>query len=543
MIIQCEQCRTKFKLDDGKVSDRGVKVRCAKCRHVFVVRKDAAEQVTLPEVMTPTLDTTPAFEVPDETTRMFVAPAAEPEVGSFDVEPAVAFDFGDAPVSDSSFDLGQTDASSGPGFDFGDVSFTTETPAAAPDTADFGEMTMVMPPKQVAEPVADLDFGLTATAQVAEPVIEDTSFDFGDAFAPSSVAPPDTQKVEFDFGDQRPVSTASAEDIDLGGFDFGEAPDSSSAVSTGIDNADFSDFASVPVAPKAAASDLGFSFDDAVPQGAESTAGGFDFSGMDFGTTGATPSDPVVKVDAFSLGEMDFSGDTAAVEVDGSATAAAGALFAPVEETVARQQVAATPDITFEAPASSDEAPPLAISSRRRQSSVASIVVGVVAVIMVCVLGYMGYTFLNDDPKAVSVLGTGGVPVEDGRITTQNIKAYFIPQSAAGELLVITGDAMNGYKKPRAALQIKGIVFNTNNQIIATKMAYAGNPLTTEQLTSMTAEKIEAAMNNQFGDSLSNLEVLPGKTIPFTIVIINPTKEGKDFGVEPVGSTVAASNK
>lgn len=524
MIIQCEQCRTKFKLDDGKVSDRGVKVRCAKCRHVFVVRKDVAEQVAVPDVMTPTLDTTPVFEASDETTRMFVAPTAEPEVGSFDAEPTVAFDFGAAPVADSSFDLSQTDAPPGTGFDFGDVSFSTDTPAAAPDTADFGDMTMVMPPKQA-----------------VEPALEDTSFDFGNAFETSPAVP--AQKVEFDFGDQRSVSTTPAADIDLGGFDFGEAPESSAVVSTGIDSTDFSDFTSAPAAPKAASSDFGFSFDDAASQEAAPAAGGFDFSGMDFGTPGASSSAPVAKVDAFSLGEMDFSGDTGAVEVDGTATAAAGTLFAPVEETVARQQVAVTPDITFEAPASSDEAPPLSISSRRRQSSVVSLVIGVVAVVVVSVLGYMGYTFISNGPKAVSVLGTGGLPAEDGRITTQNIKAYFIPQATAGELLVITGEAVNGFKKPRAALQVKGIVFDANSQIIATKMAYAGNPLTTEQLATMTAEKIEAAMNNQFGDSLSNLEVPPGKTIPFTIVIVNPPKEGKDFGVEPVGSTVATSNK
>lgn len=524
MIIQCEQCRTKFKLDDGKVSDRGVKVRCAKCRHVFVVHKDVAEQVALPDVMAPALDATPTFEASDETTRMVVAPPAEPEVGSFDAEPVVAFDFGAPPVADSSFDLGQTDASSDTGFDFGDVSFTTDTPAAAPDAADFGEMTMVMPPKQAAEPAT-----------------EDTGFDFGDAFESSSVAP--AQKVEFDFGDQRPVSTTPEGDIDLGGFDFGEASDSSSAVATGIEGTDFSDFASAPAAPKTSGSDLGFSFDDAPSQGAEPAAGGFDFSGMDFGPAGTSTPAPASKVDAFSLGEMDFSGDTGAVEVDGADTAAAGTLFTPVEEAVARQQVAATPDITFEAPASSDEAPPLSISSRRRQSSVVSIVVGVVAVLVVCVLGYMGYSFISDGPKAVSVLGGGAVPAEDGKITIQNIKAYFISESAAGELLVITGDALNGFKKPRAALQIKGIVFNANSQIVATKMAYAGNPLTTEQLTTMTAEKIEAAMNNQFGDSLSNLEVPPGKTIPFTIVIVNPPKDGKDFGVEPVGSTVATSNK
>ncbi len=41
MIVQCDKCETKFRIADGKVTGGGVKVRCSKCAHVFVVRKEA----------------------------------------------------------------------------------------------------------------------------------------------------------------------------------------------------------------------------------------------------------------------------------------------------------------------------------------------------------------------------------------------------------------------------------------------------------------------------------------------------------------------
>jgi len=63
--------------------------------------------------------------------------------------------------------------------------------------------------------------------------------------------------------------------------------------------------------------------------------------------------------------------------------------------------------------------------------------------------------------------------------------------------------------------------------------------LTKEQLVTLPADKIEAAMANQFGDSLANMEVAVGKAIPFVIVISKPPAEAKDYGVEPAGSTVA----
>ena len=43
MIIQCDECKTKFKLDDSKVKPEGVKVKCKKCNHVFFVFPEKEE--------------------------------------------------------------------------------------------------------------------------------------------------------------------------------------------------------------------------------------------------------------------------------------------------------------------------------------------------------------------------------------------------------------------------------------------------------------------------------------------------------------------
>ncbi|ADO74241.1 zinc-ribbon domain-containing protein [Stigmatella aurantiaca] len=39
MIVQCEQCQTRFKIPDEKVTEKGVKVRCTKCQHTFRVSR------------------------------------------------------------------------------------------------------------------------------------------------------------------------------------------------------------------------------------------------------------------------------------------------------------------------------------------------------------------------------------------------------------------------------------------------------------------------------------------------------------------------
>lgn len=48
MIVKCEQCETRFKIPDEKVTEKGVKVRCTKCQHTFRVKREGGEAVVSP---------------------------------------------------------------------------------------------------------------------------------------------------------------------------------------------------------------------------------------------------------------------------------------------------------------------------------------------------------------------------------------------------------------------------------------------------------------------------------------------------------------
>ncbi|MBI5328748.1 MAG: zinc-ribbon domain-containing protein [Deltaproteobacteria bacterium] len=49
MIIQCDACKTKFRLDDSKVTAKGVKVRCTKCQNIFVVMPTPGPEEAAPK--------------------------------------------------------------------------------------------------------------------------------------------------------------------------------------------------------------------------------------------------------------------------------------------------------------------------------------------------------------------------------------------------------------------------------------------------------------------------------------------------------------
>ncbi|MGB4599626.1 MAG: DUF3426 domain-containing protein [Trichlorobacter sp.] len=523
MIIQCEQCRTKFKLDDEKVTKRGARVRCAKCRHVFTVHKPDDETVP---------------PVPDET---LVMPAAAAAVETTALAAA------------STFDLGQTDAAVGP--DFGEVSFTGVTTEAItlPAAPAWDDKTVIMPPAIPPEPTAvtgtGIDFG-TVMPQMAEAgPATDIRFDFGDVIQTTA----QNQNTDFDFTTKPSAVAASTGDIDFGGFDFGDVSVAKPDEGFSLSGADFGNLSAVSQPAAGSSVDFGFSFGDAEAPTVAVPSDVFDFSGLDFGSaqTG-TAAAPVKTDDSFSLGDFDFGGEAASVAIPASTTDQNSALFNFSQPQTSAPAVLDNPTIpataaipqgqaqefTFDQ-SGQEEPSPLSISSRRRQSPVFSTLIAVVCLLVIGALACMGYLFLGKNGQ-ISSLFNKTASSEEGKIVVQNLQASFLTKSAAGDLLIITGEALNSFSKPRAALQVKATIFDANNQPLLTQTAYAGNLLTHNQLASMPHDKILTTMGNQFGDSLTNLEVPPGKTIPFTLVIVNPPMEGKDYTVEAVGSTVAA---
>jgi predicted Zn finger-like uncharacterized protein len=48
MIVTCEHCGARYKLDDSKITGRGAKITCPRCRHLFVVYRNANDSAPDP---------------------------------------------------------------------------------------------------------------------------------------------------------------------------------------------------------------------------------------------------------------------------------------------------------------------------------------------------------------------------------------------------------------------------------------------------------------------------------------------------------------
>lgn len=96
MIVACEQCESRFRLDDSLLGDEGSKVRCSRCGHVFLVRPPR-EEPQEPE-------TVPAEEAAGETVVLDSPPDLEAGEVSSPETPASGgeepFDWDEGPEED-----------------------------------------------------------------------------------------------------------------------------------------------------------------------------------------------------------------------------------------------------------------------------------------------------------------------------------------------------------------------------------------------------------------------------------------------------------
>lgn len=171
MIIQCDKCSTKFRLEDSKVSSNAVKVRCTKCQNVFVVQPpQLIEAVEIEEPAGNVAATPPEPPAPKRTDK--------PQKGEYSLK----FDF--ARPDESMMKQGQEKTAPPPEKD--------EGASIAPDLS-FGDIDLnfVDPQKPVAgrkdEPVAKIPPDTTSAAgeaprkqpmPKAEPGQDGFDFDF-----------------------------------------------------------------------------------------------------------------------------------------------------------------------------------------------------------------------------------------------------------------------------------------------------------------------------------------------------------------------------
>ena len=436
MIIQCEKCKTRFKLDDSRVTEAGIRVRCSRCSHTFVVRRESPEEES-------------DFE-------SILQGLGENEFPGEDEE-------NDSPVDEFPADRVTQEAAFPQDTEIGATSASDEALAESDDTSD--------------------------SLSWDEDGQESESF-FGESreeVAEEKATPEELETQE------PPFSEVLRNGDGLSHLQDSPEIDPSGKVTTTKDDTEDFGLAGLFTRPSAESSQR---FDEDPDDSASLTPG----------DSVASPSDTVVPQEPESALSM-------------------------------RERLWPVADSKDEE-GQDEDLSPLSISSRRKGSPVRPILLGVLLILLLVGGGYYlstqhAGTVAEMLPESVkSLLGLG--KKASGLVEIRSLDATFLANRDAGEIFVIKGDAFNVSSVPLTTIQVKGMVYGPKGEVLAQQMVYCGNVLSGEQLALQPYSSMVKVLGKQFGETLANFEVQPGKGVPFTIVFKDVPKEAKDFGVEVV---------
>ncbi len=127
-------------------------------------------------------------------------------------------------------------------------------------------------------------------------------------------------------------------------------------------------------------------------------------------------------------------------------------------------------------------------------------------------------------------------PVQTGQITLSKLEGKFIKNEHDGDFFLIHGEATNNFAEPRAAIQVKGVIFDQNGKPLLQKTVFCGNPISLHELQTLSFTELEKIMGNQFGKDLRNMKIDSKKSIPFDIVFKDLPQNLSEFSVKVTSS-------
>lgn len=148
-----------------------------------------------------------------------------------------------------------------------------------------------------------------------------------------------------------------------------------------------------------------------------------------------------------------------------------------------------------------------------------------------------GDRVLGAAPKASPVTAGGGINFTE-------VKERFTKSTASGDLLVISGLAVNEYEYPVGRVKLRGKILDNTGKLLGEIETFAGNLLTDEEMNRLSDKEILAELQRPEGSDMPNTSIRSRASIPFMIVFMNPPKEVDEFIIELVGveRAPAASN-
>jgi predicted Zn finger-like uncharacterized protein len=510
MIITCKACKASFNLDESLLKPEGSKVRCSKCKEIFVAYPPVpSEEAEQPDEMISDLKLEKETEHV-ETGKLDdsgVGEADVPEMDTMVSEEVAPEKAGDVDEAVEEFKL---DLEAEPEEPSEDV--TMEVKPEAPDEIDLSEMEELLDETQIPEEADDVDEAVEDLKLDLEAEPEEPSEDVTMEAKPEEPDELDLSEIEelIDLDDpvteeeDRPEPEEIELELDMEiEPEIEEGPEGIEVTvdSEELEEVDLSDIEKMFEAEEEETEKEVEPVDSVLPE--ETT--GAELYEMEATADQAEPADFSEPEEIDQKFAME---DTELEEL-------------PKEETrVKPVVVAATPGV-------------------EKRISKPLIVLLILALVgggsyaAYVLLDYMNIEipFVSDYFKPQISDPAGNLKIE-----TLDIDSSFVKNVKAGKLFIITGKIKNGYSDARSYIKVTGKLYAKGKVLVQKQTVFCGNVLSDIELSNLELSAINKRLSNRLGDNNSNIKVKAGQELPFMIVFGNLPSNLEEFAIETEGS-------
>ena len=471
MIIECQTCHARFRLDESRIKGRGARVKCRKCGDSIVVLKDSAP-----------------------------APPAPRGDGFFDIGSPVRDSIGEAPASPPPVgNLIPFPAPTRPAEPFAEESSSPALKAEGPEKDELDlafERILSAGTGVSSRSIGETEAAIPAPAETSVPP---------EGEAPAGPGPrpkPDLGALILDFGPGEKLDLPPAEELEptIGGPAVVEPPTEFRGEGGFlISDSDTLDFlqekhrAAVPEAPHGIG-DISLEITSAPAAGTSSSLHEPDAS--------PTPS------------EQWDSPSPEGISLEGNITPPVPGREGSFDLRSAMRESAG------EAPASPAPESPAPRSS-------AGPAAAVVLAVLLAAGGYLGLTTSGRKTLEGALPGVaalwGGKPAATAgpRYDLRNVIGYYESGAASPRILVIKGQVANLSTVEKSGIRIHAVLLDNTDAVLVQQAVYAGNVLSVEAIRKGSRDALSKTLENRFGEGLANINVAPGKAIPFMVLFFN----------------------
>ncbi len=180
------------------------------------------------------------------------------------------------------------------------------------------------------------------------------------------------------------------------------------------------------------------------------------------------------------------------------------------------------------------------------KSSKKGLIIGLIIVLTLIALGAGGYWYIETQMGGISSLLGGGEKAVPARssgeviVMENTLQSDFVNNAKHGKLFIIKGSVKNESPEPKRFIKVAANLYSEGHKLEMTSSAYCGNILTNEDLATRDLAGIDARLAVKNGDSNKNANVKPGMTIPFMVVIPQLPENLVEYEVVVSGSSPVA---